>query len=88
MAHLDSNALHQFLVQFTDEFSPELAEHFVSTPPNENMQARLDELAAKANEGTLSEKERTEYDTYVEALDVIALLRVKSMKKASDSSSH
>ncbi|MEO1528974.1 MAG: hypothetical protein AAFX06_26430 [Planctomycetota bacterium] len=83
MATLDSTALHDFLVQFTDGFSPELAEHFVSTPPTEGMQSRIDELAAKANEGLLTEDERREYDTYVEAMDVIALLRVKSMKKVN-----
>ncbi|KAA1260941.1 hypothetical protein LF1_34830 [Rubripirellula obstinata] len=87
MATLDSTALHEFLIQFTDGFSPELAEHFVSTPPNEVMQARIDELAAKANEDELSEQEQREYNTYIEALDVIALLRIKSMKKIGQSSS-
>ncbi len=88
MATLDSDALHNFLVQFTDQFSPELAEHFVSMPRNEQLQARLDELASKANEGSLSSEEQREYDTYVEALDVIALLRAKSMEKLSGESGH
>ena len=81
MATLDSTALRDFLIHFTDGFSPELAEYFVSTPPKPELQTRINELAAKANEGELSEAERSEYDTYVEAMDVIALMRVKSMKK-------
>lgn len=78
-AHLDSASLHRFLEQFTDTFTPELAEHFSRLPPNPAFQARLDELGEKANEGTLSEDERREYATYVEAMDVIALLRAKSL---------
>ena len=75
---LDRSSLHRFLEQFTDTFTPELAEHFAKLPPSPELQARLDELGSKSNEGTLTDAERTEYETYVEAMDVIALLRVKS----------
>ena len=88
MATLDSDALHNFLIQFTEQFSPELAEHFVSMPRSLKLQARLDELASKANEGSLTSEEQREYDTYVEALDVIALLRVKSMEKVASEPGH
>ena len=81
MAILDSTALRDFFVQFTDGFTPELAEYFVSTQPKAELQARIEELAGKANEGELTNEERAEYDTYVEAMDLVALLRVKSMKK-------
>ena len=78
MSTLDSNSLHWYLTQFTDTFTPELANHFANLPPNPDFQARLDKLATKSNDGTLTEEERSEYQTYVEAMDVIALLRVKS----------
>lgn len=81
MSNLDSNSLHQFLTQFTSTFTPELADHFAKLPPSPEFQQRLDELSAKANEGTLTEQERSEYDTYVEAMDVIALLRVESLSR-------
>jgi hypothetical protein len=81
MATLDSMSLHRFLEQFTDTLTPELAQHFVSLPPNPDLQARLDELGEKANDGTLTPAERSEYDTYVEAMDVIALLRVKTLSR-------
>lgn len=74
---LDSSSLHRFLEQFTETFTPELAEHFVNLPPHPELQARLEELGEKANEGALTEPERSEYETYVEAMDVIELLRVK-----------
>jgi hypothetical protein len=84
---LDSTSLHRFLEQFTETFTPELAEHFVNLPPHPALQSRLDELGDKANEGTLTEAERSEYQTYVEALDVIALLRVKSQGKSGPTES-
>lgn len=86
MATLDSTSLHRFLEQFTETFTPELADHFTNLPPNSELQKRLDELGEKANEGTLNEDERREYATYVEAMDVIALLRVKSMARVNSDS--
>ncbi|MCH8046345.1 MAG: hypothetical protein IID44_21770 [Planctomycetes bacterium] len=79
MSTLDGSSLHRFLEQFTDTFTPELADHFANLPPSPELQARLDELGNKANDGTLTAAERAEYATYVETMDVIALLRVKAL---------
>ena len=87
MTTLDSTSLHRFLEQFTDTFTPELAEHFTNLPPSAELQERLDELGDKANEGTLTEDEHREYATYVEALDVLALLRVKAQSKSNSADS-
>lgn len=81
MATLDSDSLRRFLEQFTETFTPELAEHFVNLPPNAEFQRLLDDLGDKANAGTLTEDERREYETYVEAMDVLALLRVQTSRK-------
>ncbi len=81
MTVLDSASLHKFLVHFTDTLTPELAEHFVELPSDLEFQQRLDELGSLANEGVLSDEERREYDTYIEAMDVIALLRVKVLSR-------
>mgnify|MGYP002623330740 CR=1 FL=1 len=78
MTSLDSTSSHKFLRQFTETFSPELASHFSALPPNADLQQRLDELGEKANEGTLTEAERRECETYVEVMDVLALLRVNA----------
>jgi hypothetical protein len=83
MADLDSTSFHRFLEQYTATFTPELAKHFAQLPPNAELQKRLDELGDKANEGTLTEDERCEYDTYVETMDVLALLRAKTLAKDS-----
>lgn len=81
MTVLDSASLHKFLLHFTDTLTPELAEHFVKLPPDPNFQQRLDELGDLANEEALSDEERREYDTHIEAMDVIALLRVKILSR-------
>ena len=81
MTTLDSASLHKFLLHFTDTLTPELAEHFATLPPDPEFQQRLDELGQLANEGKLSDEQRREYDTYVEAMDVIALLRVKVLAR-------
>jgi hypothetical protein len=45
------------------------------------VQARVDELAEKCNEGTLSAGERAEYESYVMAATVIAILQAKARVK-------
>jgi hypothetical protein len=82
MTVLDSASLHKFLLHFTDTFTPQLAEHFVNLPADPEFQQRLTELGGLANEGALSDEEQREYNTYVEAMDVIALLRVKVLSRA------
>lgn len=41
-------------------------------------QSRVDELAAKSNAGALTAGERTEYETYVAASTLIAILQAKA----------
>jgi hypothetical protein len=56
------------------EFARELAA-LRSTP---ELQARIDDLADKANEGHLSEEEQAEYQAYVDAIDIISILQAKA----------
>lgn len=41
-------------------------------------QARIDELAEKANEGILTAGERAEYEAHIGAIDVISILQAKA----------
>ncbi len=70
-----STVLDQFLAPI---FTPEVAQQIVAHQPDEQTQARLEELRAKANEGELSDSERQEYQEVVENLDLISLLRAKA----------
>lgn len=44
------------------------------------VQARVDYLAEKANDGTLGDDERSEYEAFVDAADVIAILKLKARR--------
>lgn len=60
-------------------FTPEVAQRIVNMrlddPP---MIERLNELRSKANEGTLTDSERDEYEAFVEANDVLMLIKDKA----------
>lgn len=78
--------LERFVDHLTRGFTPELAKHFAELPePNPEFQERLDELADKANEGTLSPVEAKEYDKYIEYMDFVALMRLKARSRVSGS---
>jgi len=78
-----ADTLERFVDHLTRGFTPELAKHFAELPkPNPEFQARLDELAGKANEGSLSHEETAEYDKYVEYMDFVAYMRLKARARA------
>lgn len=66
--------------------SPEVARKLVRVRFDSHVQARIDKLAGKSNEGKLSESERREYEIYVHAIDFIAILQAKAraLLKQSD----
>lgn len=78
MTVLDADSFQKFLTHFTDTLTPDLAAQFSNMSSDAKFQARLDVLGAKANEGCLSDEERAEYDTYIEAMDVVAIMRARA----------
>jgi hypothetical protein len=44
------------------------------------VQARVDFLAERANEGALSDEERTEYEAFINAADFISILKLKARR--------
>jgi len=45
------------------------------------VQKRVDELAKRANEGVLSESERSEYEALINAADFIVILKLKARQQ-------
>jgi hypothetical protein len=78
MKTLDAPILDRFLDPLADILTPEVASKLVSYRLDRKAQARIDKLARKCNEGQLSEEERREYETYVNAIDFIAILQAKA----------
>ncbi len=83
-----ATTLGSFLDHITRGFTPELAEHFAKLPkPDPRFQERLDELAEKANQGTLSNEEAVEYEKVTEYMDFVALMRLKAQSRVSERAS-
>jgi hypothetical protein len=51
------------------------------------VQERIDSLAERANEGTLSDSERSEYEALINAADFISILKLKA-RRHLDSTIH
>lgn len=58
--------------------TPDVAKRIVSLRADEDLQSRVDELADKANAGTLGPEERSEYEQYVNFSQFVTLLQIKA----------
>ena len=58
--------------------TPEVARALVNLRAQPDVQARIDELAEKCNDGELTPVELAEYQDIVEAIDFISLLQAKA----------
>ena len=59
-------------------FTPEVAKQVADLHADPDVQARIEELAEKCNEGTMTPEETAEYDAYIHAMDVVAVLQKKA----------
>jgi hypothetical protein len=48
---------------------------------DEQLQERIHQLGAAANEGTLDEQERSEYEALVNAADFVSILKLKARRQ-------
>ena len=78
MASVETSYLDRLLEPVTQCFTLEVAERLISLPPDPAIQARIEELAEKANAGQLSDVERAEYEEYIEAVDLIGILQFRA----------
>ena len=83
VASLDPSLLDQLLDPVSACFTPETARALVALPPNEGVRARVAELGAKADAGILTPEEARDYDTFIEAGDLIAVLQLKARQQLS-----
>ena len=87
MKTLDSPVLNRLLDPLGRLLSPEVARKIVEYRFDAKSQAHIDKLAQKCTKGDLSEKERREYETYVQTIDFIATLQAKArslLKRSPD----
>jgi hypothetical protein len=70
--------LDRLLEPFADCLTPEVAAKVADLQADDATQDRIDYLADRANDGLLTEEERDEYEGYLHAIDVIAILQAKA----------
>ena len=68
----------RILRSVTGSLTPDVAHRIVDARLDTATQARIDELAAKANRGTLTDEEREEYAEFVEYIDLIGIIKAKA----------
>jgi hypothetical protein len=58
--------------------TPDVAKALIQIRADAELQARMDELAEKCNEGQLTPEEREEYDTSIRFANFVAILQAKA----------
>lgn len=69
-------------------FTPEVARRLVGVRAPADVQDRLDELADKCSDGTLTADERSEYETYVRTINFIGVLQAKARALLDSDAAH
>jgi len=72
--------LDRMLEPVSNCLTPEVARRLVQVRADPELQARIDDLADRCTEGTLTAEEKREYETYVRAGNLIAILQAKARK--------
>ena len=80
MATHENTILDEVLEPVARCFTPDVARQIIELRADPALQTRLDSLTGKANEGELTENDREQYEAYVEAIDIIAILQAKARK--------
>jgi hypothetical protein len=76
-----SSALDGFLEPLSRCLDAESARRVVDLSVDPAIQARVEVLAERANDGLLTEEERAEYIALVDAADLISILKLKVRRR-------
>ncbi len=77
--------INRFLEPVVDAFTPELAHKIVNLKADPELQARVNELAEKANEGSLTAEEDAEYKSIIQAADLVSIIQSKARRYLTQS---
>jgi hypothetical protein len=70
--------LDRLLEPFADCLTPDVAAKIADMRADDEVQARMEYLADRANDGSLTPDEEEEYAACLHAIDVIAVLQAKA----------
>lgn len=74
------SALNQMLEPLSQTLSVEAAESIVALKISPRLEARVQELAERRNEGQLSDQEQAEYLGYVIGAEILSLFKLKARR--------
>lgn len=74
----NSTVLDELIEPVARCFTPEVARRIVSLRASADLQSRLDELADKCVEGTLTAEEHERYESYVRGMNFIGVLQTSA----------
>ncbi|HYV36353.1 MAG TPA: hypothetical protein VE988_11650 [Gemmataceae bacterium] len=75
---IKNSALDRIFDSIGRVLTPDVARKLIDLRADAKTQARIDRLARKANEGKMTEDERSEYAAIVSAIDFVAVLQSKA----------
>jgi hypothetical protein len=73
-------ALDRMLDPLSNCLDDDVARRIIALRIAPDIQARIEELAERCNEGQLTEAERVEYDGYVEGAEIVSLIKLKARR--------
>ncbi len=76
----NTTTLDRLLEPMVRTFTPEVAKSLIRLRADPELQARMDELAEKCNEGRLTSEEREEYETSIRFANYLAIIQAKARR--------
>ena len=84
-ASVAHNVLEQVFDSLADRITPEIALRIEKIHLGPHAQDRINELAMKANFGTLTTEEHAQYEDFIETIDLLGIFRAKARWALSQS---
>lgn len=76
-----SEYISSVLTDVADALNVEAAQRLLEMQPDDEVVRHAEHLAAKANEGELTDKERDEYLAFITASEMLAILQLKARRR-------
>ena len=77
---MNTTLLDQLIEPFADCLTTEAAEKISALKADDALQLRIDELAEKANQGSLTPSEQSEYDRYLAAFHFVTVMQARARR--------
>ena len=77
---MSDTLLDRLIDPFAECLTPEAARRIVTLKADDETQARIDELAEKANRGILTSDESADYDRYLAAFHFVTAMQARARR--------